>query len=265
MPRQNASPRVSRRNKRKLHIDYLNETSLERDVDLCEDLSIDVTNDSQTSLEGHRDLFGELIPEECVSDKVVQNKSIRKTPGSKKKKLPHEELLFDTPPRPNSLMDASARSSNVSIASTDSLNVSGVERLQDSPVTTGKNESKIHIKEEDNEQKSSKVLEGVIGFVDYKIDSEHNKKYVSRFLTDLGAKVAKTFNRKVTHVIFCDGSRSTYKKAVERDIPLVSAMWIHYSKLSNKIQDPADYPPVGMDKYTTTPSRKIIIPVSNFQ
>ncbi|XP_022182377.1 uncharacterized protein LOC111042164 [Myzus persicae] len=185
MSRQITSPRVSRRNKRKLQIDYLDETSLERDVDLCEDLSIDVTNDSQTSLEGHRDLFGELIPEECVSDKVVKNKSIRKTPGSKKKKFPHEELLFDTPTRPKrvfiptpkllksmfeghkelySLMGASARSSNVSIASTDSLNVSGVERLQDSPVTTVRNESKKNIKENDNEQKWSKVLEGKLKY-----------------------------------------------------------------------------------------------------
>jgi len=65
--------------------------------------------------------------------------------------------------------------------------------------------------------------------------------------------------------MFCDGYRSTYNKAVERNIPLVSARWMEYSKLANKIQDPADYPPVGMEKYTTTPSRKIKIPVSNFQ
>lgn len=65
--------------------------------------------------------------------------------------------------------------------------------------------------------------------------------------------------------MFCDGYRSTYNKAVERNIPLVSARWMEYSKLANKMQDPADYPPVGMEKYKITPSRNIYIPVSNFQ
>jgi len=65
--------------------------------------------------------------------------------------------------------------------------------------------------------------------------------------------------------MFCDGYRSTYNKAVERNIPLVSARWMEYSRKANKMLDPADYPPVGMDKYTKTPSRNINIPVSNFQ
>jgi len=65
--------------------------------------------------------------------------------------------------------------------------------------------------------------------------------------------------------MFCDGYRSTYKKSVERNIPLVSARWMEYSYSAKKMLDPADYPPVGMEKYTKTPSRNINIPVSNFQ
>jgi len=64
--------------------------------------------------------------------------------------------------------------------------------------------------------------------------------------------------------MFCDGYRSTYNKAVERNIPLVSARWMEYSYKANKMLDPATYPPVGMEKYTKTPPRKINIPVSNF-
>jgi len=65
--------------------------------------------------------------------------------------------------------------------------------------------------------------------------------------------------------MFCDGYRSTYKKAVERNIPFVSARWMKYSELANKLLDPADYPPVGMEKYTTPPSKVVNIPVSKFQ
>lgn len=62
--------------------------------------------------------------------------------------------------------------------------------------------------------------------------------------------------------MFCDGLRSTYNKAIKRNIPLVSARWMEYSKLANKILDPADYPPVDMEKYTRTPNTNINIPVS---
>ncbi|KAF0741929.1 microcephalin isoform X1 [Aphis craccivora] len=101
---------------------------------------------------------------------------------------------------------------------------------------------------------------GVVFFVDYKMDNNHCDPNFVNHLTNLGAQVEKTFNRKVTHVMFCDGYRSTYTKAVERNIPLVSARWIEYSKRANKILDPADYPPVGMEKYTKTPSKIINIP-----
>jgi len=57
--------------------------------------------------------------------------------------------------------------------------------------------------------------------------------------------------------MFCDGYRSTYTKAIERNIPLVSARWMVYSKLANKMLDPEDYPPVDMDKYTKTPAINI--------
>jgi len=65
--------------------------------------------------------------------------------------------------------------------------------------------------------------------------------------------------------MFCDGLRSTYNKAIKRNIPLVSARWMEYSKLANKMLDPDDYPPVDMEKYKKTPATNINIPVSKFQ
>lgn len=42
---------------------------------------------------------------------------------------------------------------------------------------------------------------GVIAFVDYKIDNDHCDSSISQRLIHLGAKVEKTFNRKVNIMI----------------------------------------------------------------
>lgn len=65
--------------------------------------------------------------------------------------------------------------------------------------------------------------------------------------------------------MFCDGYRSTYNKAIKRNIPLVSARWMEYSKLANKMLKPEDYPPVDIEKYKKTPVKNINIPVRKCQ
>lgn len=65
--------------------------------------------------------------------------------------------------------------------------------------------------------------------------------------------------------MFCDGYRSTYNKAIKRNIPLVSARWMEYSKLANKMLKPEDYPPVDMEKYKKIPVKNINNPVRKFQ
>lgn len=289
-PRQ-VLQRVSDRKKRKLAIDDSDEISLNRNLDLFVDSQLKVIEDSQTSLKGHRDLFGELIPDtpqdklvSNVEGKNTKNKSTKRTPASKKKKQPDEEIRIDSPiikpkrvfiPTPKfiklmkeaqtelySLMGVNKSSSDISVVTTDSLNVSGIQDLQDSPIPSKKNESKTNSKNNDNGKESRRVLEGVVAFVDYKIDNDRSGSGITQCLIDLGAKVEKTFNQKVTHVMFCDGLRSTYNKAIKRNIPLVSARWMEYSKLANKILDPADYPPIGMEKYTKTPKTNINVPIS---
>lgn len=183
MSRQNTSQRVIGRKKRKLHNDGSDEMSLDCNVHFCKDSDFQVVNDSQTSSEGYRDLFGELIvPDECVSNEEAKNKSIKKKSVIKKKKQPYEELFFDTPTvRPTrifirtakimrlmkeaqkelySCMGVRMNSSKVSVVSTDSLNVSGVQNLQDSPQISISDESKINTENNDNDKKSQQVLEG---------------------------------------------------------------------------------------------------------
>lgn len=279
MSRKNTSQRVSGRKKRKLHDDDSDEISLTSNLDLFKDSCLEVNKTSQKSFEGHLDLFGEVIPPDVpVSNEEAKNKPIKKT--RKKKKQPYEEL-FDTPSRRQkvfihtgrffkvmmeaqkelySLMGVPMSSSKVPVVSTGSLNVSGVQHIQDSPQISISNESKIKSENKDNCKEPHQILEGLVLFVDYKIDNDRSATSINERLISMGAKVEKTFNRKVTHVMFCDGYRSTYKKSVERNIPLVSARWMEYSYSAKKMLDPADYPPVGMEKYTKTPSRNINIP-----
>lgn len=73
---------------------------------------------------------------------------------------------------------------------------------------------------------------------------------------------------KVTHVVFRDGYRKTYDKAIERKIPLVSARWVEYSRIAKKMLNPVDYPPVDIEKYkvkyTKTRALNSELPVSEF-
>ncbi|XP_071998414.1 microcephalin isoform X2 [Engystomops pustulosus] len=48
----------------------------------------------------------------------------------------------------------------------------------------------------------------------------------SQQLLNLGAKVSKTFNKQVTHLVFKDGSQSTWDKAVKSKVKLVSVLWV---------------------------------------
>ncbi|XP_060877830.1 uncharacterized protein LOC132950410 isoform X2 [Metopolophium dirhodum] len=283
-PRQ-VLQRVSDRKKRKLAIDDSDEIALDRNLDLLIDSELKVIEDSQTSLKGHRDLFGELIPQdEFVSNAEAKNKSNKKTTVSKKKKQSDEEI--DSPimrpkrvfiPTPKfmklmkeaqtelyALMGVNKSSSDISVVTSDALNVSGIQNLEDSPIKSIRNESKTNSKNNDSDDESRRILEGIVAFVDYKIDNDRSPSSIIQCLIEMGAKVEKTFNQKVTHVMFCDGYRSTYNKAIKRNIPLVSARWMEYSKLANKMLKPEDYPPVGLENYTKkTPVKNINIPVSH--
>jgi len=181
-PRQ-VLQRVSDRKKRKLAIDDSDEIALDRNLDLFIDSELQVIEDSQTSLKGHRDLFGELIPQdEFVSNAEAKNKSNKKTTVSKKKKQSDEEIMIDSPiirpkrvfiPTPNfmkimkeaqtelySLMGVNKSSSDISVVTSDNLNVSGIQNLEDSPIKSIRNESKTNSKNNYNENESRRVLEG---------------------------------------------------------------------------------------------------------
>lgn len=155
--------RVTDRKVRKLAVDDSDKITSDREVDIftTPDPRVEVVEDSHPSVEGHIDLFGELIPEtRSVSEPVPKTKCVRRTPVSKRKKKPAKELVMVSPvkqpqrtfiPTPRiiklmkdaqselySLMGLNQSTSDVSVTSNDSLNVSGVQSLLDSPKSSAK-------------------------------------------------------------------------------------------------------------------------------
>ncbi|XP_049646568.1 microcephalin isoform X2 [Suncus etruscus] len=58
----------------------------------------------------------------------------------------------------------------------------------------------------------------------------------------MGAKVSKTFNKKVTHVVFKDGYQSTWDKAQRMGVKLVSVLWVDKCRISGQHVDEALFP-----------------------
>ncbi|XP_040205748.1 microcephalin isoform X2 [Rana temporaria] len=72
------------------------------------------------------------------------------------------------------------------------------------------------------------VLTGVTAYVEV-WSSSRTENYSQSFteqLLNLGAKVTKRLNKQVTHVVFKDGSESTWDKAVKSGVKLVSVLWV---------------------------------------
>ncbi|KAB0373407.1 hypothetical protein FD755_015066 [Muntiacus reevesi] len=82
------------------------------------------------------------------------------------------------------------------------------------------------------------VLKDVVAYVEVwsANGTENYSKTFRSQLVDMGAKVSKTFNKQVTHVVFKDGYQSTWEKAQKRGVKLVSVLW-------RKCMQPKDFSP----------------------
>ncbi|XP_044146146.1 microcephalin [Bufo gargarizans] len=80
------------------------------------------------------------------------------------------------------------------------------------------------------------ILTGVVAFVDVWSSNrtENYSKMFSQQLLSLGAKVSKTLSKQVTHVVFKDGSQSTWDKAVKNKVKLVSVLWVEKCRETTK-------------------------------
>ncbi|XP_025952807.1 microcephalin isoform X2 [Dromaius novaehollandiae] len=90
------------------------------------------------------------------------------------------------------------------------------------------------------------VLKGVSAFVDV-WSSNRTENYSKTFeqqLLDMGAKVSKTFNKHVTHVVFKEGRLATWRKAQKTGVKIVSVLWVEKCRETGVHVDESLFPAV---------------------
>ncbi|XP_036604259.1 microcephalin [Trichosurus vulpecula] len=94
------------------------------------------------------------------------------------------------------------------------------------------------------------ILKDVVAYVEVWSSSgveNYSKTFVNQLL-GMGAKVSKTFNRNVTHVIFKEGYQSTWDKAQKHGVKLVSVLWVERCRLAGVRVDESLFPAINTNK-----------------
>ncbi|XP_033235089.1 microcephalin [Drosophila pseudoobscura] len=93
------------------------------------------------------------------------------------------------------------------------------------------------------------VMSSVVVYVDVRSGNDNRSDGVKSIIADMGAQINDRLLRNTTHVIFKDGLLSTYKKAVEWKIPVVSVLWLEGCKSQRRVCEPEKFPITNMHKY----------------
>ncbi|KAJ3449354.1 microcephalin [Anaeramoeba flamelloides] len=76
-------------------------------------------------------------------------------------------------------------------------------------------------------------------------------------LSSMGATIAKSFSKSVNIIVFKDGYMSTFNKAKNQKIPLVSPIWVHKCEKKNGLVDPLKYPASDINEILLSPRTPI--------
>ncbi|XP_054417134.2 microcephalin isoform X6 [Pongo abelii] len=95
------------------------------------------------------------------------------------------------------------------------------------------------------------ILKDVVAYVEVwsSNGTENYSKTFTTQLVDMGAKVSKTFNKQVTHVIFKDGYQSTWDKAQKRGVKLVSVLWVEKCRTAGAHIDESLFPAANTNEH----------------
>ncbi|KAH8259142.1 hypothetical protein KR038_006571 [Drosophila bunnanda] len=93
------------------------------------------------------------------------------------------------------------------------------------------------------------LLKDVVIYVEVRTGNDNRSDGVRTVIAKMGAQVNDRLRRNTTHVVFKDGLLSTYKKALEWQIPVVSILWIEACKVQRKLCDPSQFPISNIHKY----------------
>lgn len=177
---RNVSRRASDRNISKLAVGDSGDIALDRDVNVSTtpDSWMEIVENSRPSAEGHIDIFGEpKSPTESGRKSSTKTKYVRKTPISKKKKQPSKNLVenrsskkpqktFTSTPRiiktmketlseSYSTVEVNQCSTDTLIVTDNSLNISGIQSLQDSSTLSVLPKSDLNSTKNNDDEKST--------------------------------------------------------------------------------------------------------------
>ncbi|SPP74983.1 blast:Microcephalin [Drosophila guanche] len=93
------------------------------------------------------------------------------------------------------------------------------------------------------------ILSPVVVYVEVRSGNDNRSDGVKTIIAKMGAQVNDRLLRNTTHVVFKDGLLSTYKKAMEWKIPVVSILWIEACKVQRRICEPEKFPISNLHKY----------------
>ncbi|NWW40882.1 MCPH1 protein, partial [Panurus biarmicus] len=86
--------------------------------------------------------------------------------------------------------------------------------------------------------------------------TENYSKTFEQQLLDMGANVSKTLNKHVTHVVFKDGRLTTWKKAQQMGVKIVSVLWVEKCRETGGHVDESLYPAVDTNEGFLLPTKK---------
>ena len=93
------------------------------------------------------------------------------------------------------------------------------------------------------------ILSSVVAYVEVRTSHENRSRCVQEQLSSLGATVSQRLTKQVTHVIFKDGSLSTYNRAKKLGMHIVSVTWIEACKKEGRRVDEKLFPTVSKERY----------------
>ncbi|KAK4877349.1 hypothetical protein RN001_009855 [Aquatica leii] len=94
-----------------------------------------------------------------------------------------------------------------------------------------------------------RLLEGIVAFIEIRSKGMDRSAGAKTLMVSMGAKVAERLERGVTHVVFKDGSFTTYQKAKLLKAHLVSVLWLEAVRKSNNRVPEKYYPALGIESY----------------
>ncbi|NXO86711.1 MCPH1 protein, partial [Sitta europaea] len=86
--------------------------------------------------------------------------------------------------------------------------------------------------------------------------TENYSKTFEQQLLNMGAKVSKTLNKHVTHVVFKDGRLTTWRKAQKMGVKIVSVLWVEKCQETGVHVDESLFPAVDSNEGFLLPIKK---------